>query len=208
MRSLVSIVAAGLLLAACSRPAELPRLVPAPAFSLIDQLERPVTSDNLRGTVVLADFVFTNCTDICPVLSFRMQTIQDRLRNEGLLGSRVQMLSFSVDPERDTPPVLQSYADRHQADPSAWRFLTGRQEEVIPMIVQGFYLGTQVLPPRPIADDSSHAGHDAAEPTATYDVLHRGRFVLIDREWQIRAYYEGMEVQVEQVVADIRELSR
>ena len=88
---------------------------------LTDHLEHPLSSESLRGKVVLANFVFTNCTDICPLLTVRMQGIQDRLRQERLLGSDVQLLSFTADPTRDTPPVLREYAQHHQADTESWR---------------------------------------------------------------------------------------
>jgi protein SCO1 len=177
----------------------------APEFALVDQLERPVRSSDFGGKVVLADFIYTSCTDICPILSARMQALQSRLRQDGLLGSRVNLLSFTVDPVRDTPAVLRSYAERHQADPSAWRFLTGPQDELIPLIVNGFYLGTQALPPRQIDQGEHQDGHNV-EPT--YEVMHSGRFVLIDRDWQVRAYYEGSEVSFDRVVNDVQQLMR
>ena len=175
----------------------------APTCALTDQLERPARSEDFRGKVMIANFVYTTCPDICPLLSFWMQRLQDRLRQEGLLGSRVQLLSFTVDPARDTPPVLRAYAERHQADSDAWRFLTGPSDEVVPLIVQGFRLGVQALPPTRTGRESGGDGsHDA------YEVMHSGRFVLIDRRWRIRAYYDGREIDVEQTVRDVRELLR
>lgn len=205
MRSPLTVVLASLLFLGCTRPQELPSFDQAPSFTLTDQLERPLSSDNLLGKVVLANFIFTNCTDICPLLSVRMQQLQDRLRQERLLGSEVQLLSFTVDPARDTPPVLRAYAERHQADPSAWRFLTGPEEQLIPLIVQGFRLGTQPLPPQALDRDEHDHVKNGAE---TYDVIHSGRFVLIDRHWQIRAYYDGSELDTGRVVGDIRSLLR
>ncbi len=150
----------------------------APAFTLTDHLERPVRSDELRGKVVVASFIYTRCRDICPLLSLRMQALQERLRQERLLGGQVQLLSFTTDPASDTAPVLRAYAERHQADPSAWRFLTGPEQEIKQLIVQGFLLGVQKVTPRETAtgEPSDNPGDDE------YDVMHSGRFVLIGPE--------------------------
>lgn len=171
----------------------------APAFALTDHLERPVNSEELRGKIVVADFIYTNCKDICPLLSAWMKALQERLRQEKLLGSQVQLLSFTVDPTRDTPTVLRAYAERYKADPSAWRFLTGPEEEVAPLIVDGFHLGVEALPP-PTA--SAHE-HDSSQD---YEVMHSGRFVLMDRQGRIRAYYLGQDFNLERVMGDIQKL--
>jgi len=176
----------------------------APSFTLTDQLERPVRSDMFRGKVVVANFIYTSCTDICPLLSTQMQALQERLRRENLLGNQVQLLSFTVDPARDTPAVLRTYAGRHKADPDAWRFLTGAEETVKPLIMDGFHLGVQALPP-PTAIPGGHA-HDAA--SGDYEVMHSGRFVLIDQQGHIRAYYDGRDFDAERVLRDIQGLLR
>ena len=177
----------------------------APAFELIDQLERPVNSDMFRDQVVVANFVYTSCTDICPLLSVQMQGLQERLRREGLLGRKVQLLSFTVDPVRDTPAVLRTYAERHRANPDNWRFLTGPEATLRPLIVDGFHLGVQALPPT----DTSHGTHNSsATSSEAYEVMHSGRFVLIDRQGRIRAYYDGQAFDSEQIVRDIQALLR
>jgi len=175
----------------------------APAFTLTDQLERPVRSDMFRGKVVVANFIYTSCTDICPLLSTQMQALQERLRQENLLGKEVQLLSFSVDPVRDTPAVLRTYAERHKADPDAWRFLTGPEETVKPLIVDGFHLGVQALPP-PTATNGAHS--DSAATGEAYEVMHSGRFALIDQQGHIRTYYDGQDLDLERVLRDIRGL--
>lgn len=172
----------------------------APSFAgLVDQDERPITANEFRGKVVVANFIYTSCTDICPLLSARMRQLQERLRQEDLLGTQVQLLSFSVDPSRDTPEVLRGYAERNGSDPTAWHFLTGPEAQLIPMIVDGFHLGVNVLPPQGTTHDDE-AGH------ATYEVMHSGRFVLIDRDWRIRAYYDGREIDPERVIRDVRQV--
>lgn len=171
----------------------------APTFTLTDHLGRPVSSDSLAGQVVLANFVYTTCTDICPALSGQMLAVQQRLRQKDLLGTDVQLLSFTVDPERDTPDVLRAYAERYRADPDTWRFLTGPEAILKPLIVDGFHLGVQVLPPAPAVAGSEHTH-------ASYEVMHSGRFVLIDQDGHVRAYYNGGEFEPERVIRDIQRL--
>ncbi|MCX6022499.1 MAG: SCO family protein [Chloroflexi bacterium] len=178
----------------------------APKFSLVDHLNRPVSSEDFRGRVVVANFIYTSCTDVCPLLSAQMQSLQDRLRNERLPASQVQLLSFTVDPERDTPQVLRAYAERWQADSSAWRFLTGREQDVVPLIVQGFRLGVDALPPT--VESASGPSHDEGTHAPGYEVMHSGRFVLIDRQSRIRAYYDGREFDADRILRDIHNLPR
>lgn len=176
----------------------------APAFVLTDQLERPVHSTELRGKVLVANFIYTGCHDICPLLTVQMRALQEQLQQDHLLGSRVLLLSFPVDPARDTPPVLRAYAARHQADPEGWRFLTGAETELIPLIVSGFRLGVQALPPAP----TTHAPEDTDEAALPNEVMHSGRFVLVDRAGRLRAYYDGRTLDLERVLRDIRRLLR
>jgi len=199
VRVLAIIAAAGLLGAVFSylglvrtQADALPVYQPAPAFSLTDQLGRRVSAEEFRGKVVLADFIYTSCWDTCPLLSSRMQELQERLRQAQLLGSHVQLLSVTVDPAHDTVPVLARYAERYQADPDAWRFLTGPEAEVRALIVEGFRLGVVPLP--------------TADPDRS-EVMHSNRFVLIDRQGRIRAYYDGTDLDGEQVLSDVRQLA-
>ncbi|HEV2126365.1 MAG TPA: SCO family protein, partial [Chloroflexota bacterium] len=150
-------------------------------------------------------FIYTSCGDTCPLLSTRMQALQERLRQERLLGNGVQLLSFTVDPARDTVDVLRAYAERYQADPQAWRFLTGHELEVRQLVVQGFKLGVQ---PIPLTAHAAQPGHDqpAGVHEASYDVMHSNRIVLIDPQGRIRAYYHGLEVNPQHIVREVRPL--
>lgn len=177
---------------------------PAPQFSLTDQLGRPVTDSDLRGKIVLANFIYTSCPDICPTTSGQMRTMQEQLREAGLLDTDVRLLSITVDPTRDTPEQLHTYAEGLRADPERWRFLTGEAAAIRQVVVNGFALGIEVMPP--VAQE--HGDHTAsAHEHSTYDVSHSGRFVLIDRAWQIAGYYESAELVPEQLLADIQALA-
>lgn len=95
----------------------------APPFTLTDQEGKAFDASQLKGKVWVADFVFTNCTSLCPMMTEQMHEFQQKTA-----GSSVQMVSFSVDPEHDTPAALKTYAQMNQADLSRWHFLTGDKE--------------------------------------------------------------------------------
>jgi protein SCO1/2 len=126
---------------ACRREEPIERLWVAPAFALVDQQGRPFGSADPAGRAAVLSFVYTHCTDTCPLLTATMAQVQERLRAEGLLGSKVQLVSVTVDPRRDTPAVLAEYAGRFRADPDAWRFLSGEPAAIYDVLV-GFKLNT------------------------------------------------------------------
>lgn len=193
-------------------------IAPAPSFVLTDQLGRPVSDVDLRGKVVVADFIYTTCTDICPALTAQMATLRTRLADEGLLGDDVVLLSISVDPARDTPEVMRAYSAPFDADPANWRFLTGDETGIREVVVDGFALGIEVM--EAAAQDSAahaagtahaagdaHSGHNMAQG-GDYEVSHSGRFVLIDRDWQIRSYYDSAGLDQNELIAAIKTLAR
>jgi protein SCO1/2 len=100
----------------------------APDFALIDQSGIEVTLASLRGKALLIDFIYTHCPGPCPILTGRHAQIQRELAPE--TRARVHFVSISVDPERDTPEVLASYARARGADTANWSFLTGDSERV------------------------------------------------------------------------------
>ena len=180
--------------AACKQEPQLQAFGPAPRFSLTDQRGDSFASDDLAGRVTLANFIYTSCTDTCPLLSATMGQVQDQLKNDGLFGNRAVLLSFSLDPQRDTPPVLAAYGERFAADPAAWKLLTG-DPEALAQLAQDFKLG------RPIPLPTS-----AESPLV--NLAHSNRFVLIDGSGQVRAYYPGEELNVAEVVRDIKRLAK
>lgn len=175
----------------------------APSWELTDQMSRRVSSDELGGKVVVANFIYTHCPDTCPLLSVRMAMLQERLREEGLLDEEVRLLSFTTDPERDTPEVLREYSERYNADPQAWRFLAGTEPEMRRIVVDGFKLGVQ---PVPLEEPTPHEHGDGSRHQHGYDVMHSNRFALIDREGRVRALYDGTELDIDRVMADIERL--
>lgn len=172
---------------ACSQPEPLPVLSEVPAFSLTERSGAAVSDADLSGGVWVADFIFTRCTGPCPRMSRHMAELQ------GALGERdVRLVSFSVDPERDTPQALAEYARRYGADPERWLFLTGEKEDLYRMIQKGFLLAV---------DDGAVTPDGEPGPGI---ITHSVKFVLIDRENRIRGYYSGEEANVvEQILPDL-----
>ena len=155
----------------------LPPLVPIgqlPAFSLVDQRGAKFDPASLAGKPWVADFIFTTCKQSCPRLTARMTQLHDRLaKKRGGKDLGVRFVSFSVDPENDTPEVLGAYAARVGADPSSWWFVTGPSDDVQRAVVNGFKVTAQRI--------DKGAGE--------YDVLHGNWFVVGDGAGMIRGYY-------------------
>jgi protein SCO1 len=146
-----------------------------PTFQLTDQTGAQFTSSALTGHVTLLDFVYTHCTDACPLLSANFQEVQRKLSGD----NRVMLVSLSVDPQHDTPPVMAEYAQQFNADPNSWKMLTGDWDAVWD-VVTGFKVATR--PPRPAADAPAPGGTELTHTTAV---------VLIDPQLQVRAYLDG-----------------
>ena len=111
-----------------SKEQPLPKIAPAPEFTLTSQDGTPVSLADLRGKVVAITFIYTLCTDTCPVLTPMMSFVQDRLGSD--FGTKVAFVSITIDPERDTPAVLKEYARAFGADLGGWAFLTGTPETI------------------------------------------------------------------------------
>src|SRR5215831_15438130 len=103
----------------------LPVLWQVPEYRLVDQDGRTRTPEELRGSVWIADFIFTSCKSVCPVLSAKMVQVQ-----RAILDPRLKFVSFSVDPERDTPEALRAYAKRWAPDEPRWTLLANTKESL------------------------------------------------------------------------------
>ena len=171
-------------LSGCGGSTAVPVYSTVPDFTLTERSRRSVTRQDLEGQVWVADFIFTRCAGICPVMSSNMQKLQERLPGE------VRLVSFSVDPSHDTTEVLTEYAKRYNADPDRWLFLTGDPSTMQELSVDGFKLA---LDP---------TGGTEAEP-----ITHSSRFVLVDRQGHIRGYY-GIEDPdaLSRLIADAKKL--
>lgn len=165
-----------------------------PTFQLTDQSAATFASTSLAGRVTLLDFVYTHCTDACPILSATFQDAQRKLADDKLLGSKIMLVSLSVDPQHDTQRVMAEYGQQFNADPSGWKMLTGDWDSVYD-VVTGFKVATR--PPRPSAD--------APAPDGT-ELTHTTAVVLIDRQLQVRAYLDGTGSSADDLIAAAKRL--
>jgi protein SCO1 len=177
-----------------SQDTGVPVLGQVPQFSLVDSNGQPLSQTQLAGGVWIADFIFTHCPGVCPVLSAQMAKLQHTLTAEG--ADRVRLVSFSVDPANDTPEVLRAYAERFGAQPGRWLFLTGERAALHALIGQGFHLAVAERPPSENTDGEGL-------------ITHSDRFVLIDRNLQIRGYYHGTDPEsVQKLLRDLEEIRK
>ena len=157
-----------------------------PSFQFVNQNGQPFGSAQLAGKIWIADFIYTTCPGPCPMISSRMSELQKPLEK-----TDVHLVSFSVDPEKDTPDVLHRYAEKLQAEPGRWDFLTGPKSAIYELSHDGFKLA--------ISDGSDAQGIP----------VHSTRIVLVDRHGQIRGYYDATEADaVTKLVADTNHLVR
>jgi protein SCO1 len=147
-----------------------------PEFSLVERSGKQMTLADLRGSIWVADFIYTTCTDTCPLQTAEMSKLEEEWKNRAGL----KLVSFSVDPGKDTPEVLSAYADRYKADSERWLFVTGAREEITRLVQEGFKLSAV---PIVNAESSDNV------------IMHSPRFVLVDRQAQIRGYYDSRDQQ-------------
>jgi len=161
--------------AACARRTPLPVLGHVPDFRLISQSGEPFDGKSLDGNIWVADFIYTHCPGPCPRMSAQLRRVQSAVTEI----PDVRLVSFSVDPEHDTPEVLARYAERFHADPKLWFFLTGDRDKIYQLAQQGFHLSAT-----PLAQEGS-------QPNDGF--IHSSRFVLVDGEAVIRGYYDSSD---------------
>jgi protein SCO1/2 len=150
-----------------TRMDELPVLFQSPAFSLVNQDNKPMGLDDFKGQVWIADFIFTRCGGPCPMMTSHMARLQ-----KTLAGLPVRFVSFSVDPTYDKPEVLKKFAAKHGADEGNWDFLTGPENRSTLTVAAGMKIAAM-----PAQGESP--------------IVHSVKFVLVDGAGQVRGYYEG-----------------
>jgi protein SCO1 len=148
-------------------------------ISLVNQLGDTVSLDDISGSIIIADFIFTRCPSICPTLTKNMKELQDAMKmrdsRRRIDSSYVRFISFTVDPQRDTPEVLKHYADKYAVNHDTWWFLTGDKKKIYDYALNELKLGLQ---------DGN--GVDS-------NFIHTDKFVLIDKYRIVRGYYDGTD---------------
>ena len=171
----------------------LPVYMSLPAVNLIDQDGRTFDISQTRGKVVVLSPIYTHCTDICPLTTAKMKLIQEQIKIAGL-SNQVQLITLTVDPERDSPEVLKQYSGRFNIDSGNWIFLTGSSDQ-IQKLIKGLSLYVErVYDIGGTAIPESALPHPA-EGTA-YDVNHTDCLFLIDRQGNVRALPPGSQTNV------------
>jgi len=154
-------------------------------FKFVDQDSTEVTNDTYKGKIYVADFFFTSCRTICPIMKTQMLRVYDSIQND----RDVLLLSHTIDPEYDTVGLLHDYAERLGVKSDKWHFVTGNKDEIY-KLAQTSYFSTAL-------EDKSEAD----------GFIHSGAFLLIDKERRIRGKYDGTkEEDVNRLLADIQRL--
>jgi protein SCO1/2 len=155
------------------------------SFSLINQHGKKFSDNELKNKIYVADFFFTSCLSSCPKMTDNLKQVQDAFKND----NNVNIISFTVDPERDTVQRLNGYANHFNINTNKWNFLTGSKKEIYKLARESFYVS---------------AGDGDGGPD---DFIHSDKLILVDKQKQIRGYYTGTEKNdVEQLIHDIKKL--
>jgi len=161
----------------------LPKIKPAPEFTLTKQDGVRLALKELRGKVLAITFIFASCADTCPLLTAKMAGIQDRLGAD--FGKKIYFVSITVDPERDSPEVLKRYAEAHQANSAGWAFLSGTKAE--------------------IRDVAKRYGI-FYKKTPRGDVDHTFLTSLVDHNGTLRVQYMGVKFNPDEMLRDLQSL--
>jgi protein SCO1 len=141
-------------------------------FKLTNQIGKTISRQNLQGKVYVADFFFTRCGNptFCPRMSSELSRVQAKFANK----PQVQLVSFTVDPEHDTPEVLRKYAQNYQANAKQWHFLTGSKKTIYDLAFHSFKVNAL-----------------EEKDVVTPDFIHTTKLILVDEQGRIRGYYDG-----------------
>jgi protein SCO1/2 len=173
-------------------PAPLPDLGRVPLFHLTDQTGAPFAESSLHGRVWIANFIFTRCPDICPLFTQEMANVEGELADL----TNVRYVSFSVDPDYDTPERLAAFAKEHHATSRRWSFVTGKSDDIQKVVVDGFKISL------------NREGHPDAGKASFVNIVHGVHFILVDQQGVIRGYYDSKDPErVKLLIRDARRLA-
>jgi protein SCO1 len=163
--------------------ARLSKIGPAPEFALTTQDGERLSLKDLRGKVVAVTFIYASCADTCPLLTAKLVGVQNGLGSD--FGSKIVFVAITVDPERDTPEVLKSYARAHAASLAGWAFLTGTPAET---------------------QDVARRYGIFAKKSERGDVDHTFLTSLVDQRGTLRVQYLGVRFNPDELLGDLRSL--
>ena len=155
-------------------------------FKLTNQNGKEITQANYKDKIYVADFFFTTCQDICPVMTKNMYQLQEELKND----NQILLLSHTVIPEVDTVEQLKKYAIENNVDDSKWNLVTGDKKQIYELARKSYLA----------VEDSNYS---------QYDMIHTENFMLIDKERQIRGFYDGTNSEdINRLLKDIEILKQ
>lgn len=164
-------------------PPDLPIIAQVPHFELISENGQRFGSNDLKGRVYLANFIFSRCPSVCPKMLGELEKIQKRVRGTG---TKVAIITFTVDPEHDNERVLYDLARKHKAAPHVWTFLTGSDKEALFKLYRdGFKVGVE------------------QNPKNLFDIAHTEKIVLVDELNRVRGYYSFDKNDVNKLMIDV-----
>jgi protein SCO1/2 len=153
-----------------------------PDFAFVDQDSNLITKETLKGKVYVADFFFTTCPTICPIMKTQMLRVYEQYKGN----DQVAFLSHTIDPKHDTVAVLKDYADRLGISSGQWHMVTGDREEIFEIAQTSYMVSAN------------------EDPSAPGGAVHSGAFILVDKKRRIRGYYDGTKAEeVDKLVKDI-----
>ncbi len=155
-------------------------------FSFTNQNGKTITQKDYEGKIYVADFFFTTCPSICPIMADNMVWLQDQIKDN----PEIMLLSHSVTPDIDSVPVLKAYAERKGVIDAKWNLVTGDKKDI-------YYIARK-----------SYLAVKTGKPEEMYDMVHTENFVLIDKKRRVRGFYDGTKrEEVEKLLEDIKYLS-
>ena len=159
------------------------------SFEFLNQYGNKFSDKDLANSVYVVEYFFTTCSTICPKMNTQMKVLQKKFKGV----KNFKILSFTVQPEIDSVPVLKKYAEEYGAENGQWHFLTGEKKKLYALARKSFFL----LKPA----EAQNLGD------ANSDFIHTNNFVLIDKNKRIRGYYDGTSAkEVEKLARDIQKL--
>ncbi len=165
-----------------NRASRMPKYDTVPPFRMTDANGRPFTEKDLDGKVWIVDFIYTNCPAECPRMTSRMHQLESQINGE----PEVNLLSISVDPDRDTPEVLNEFAGRYGAPNERWRFLTGDKASVHLLAYQTFHVGDVIG-----------------------KIEHSTKFAILDKRRTVRGYYSSFsQEELSNMLTDVAVLRK
>jgi protein SCO1/2 len=157
-------------------------------FEFTNQSNQKITQENLRGKIHVACFFFTLCPSLCPKIMGNMKVVQDSFQHD----KNFIIASYSVMPERDSVPMLRSYATKNQIIDNKWYLLTGDKKQIYQFARKSYF-----------------ADENLGVQKGENDFLHTENFILVDKNLRIRGIYNGtLSLEIEQLIKDIRALQK